>query len=503
MRIEEKLLETVKAFPEKVVLSDAINEMSYQRLLKKAILIADIFNKKLAIPSGSPIAIALPNSCEFIIAVLAIWLTKNVVVPINPLNTEDEIDRIREKLGIRMIISNSNWLGRLRDKPDTIFIELKKELEIEIYENKCGSDEPNIKSLFSEKHAVIFLTSGTTGIPKIVGLTHGNLLSNLDSEKVCLPISHRLNTYVHLPMYHSYIFTLQVLATLLSGGHLYIGGPNKLSVDLVREMYYSKCTSTFLVPAAFRMILDGMRRMPSYERLKSLEFFVNGASSMTNDILKNIRSTFSSSDIYLTYGLSEASPLITCLDPSWVEKKGCSIGKVVPNVKLELLQENGAFTHEENDVGEIIIKGKSVIESYINNDELNKKAFIKGYLKTGDIAKIDRDGCLYLCGRLKEIINRGGEKIYPNEIEIILSRYNKVLEASVIPCPHSILGEVPYAFIKIKGSEKKFNMPFLRSLCDKYLPAYKRPVSIKIIDEFPKTSTGKIIKNELSQFLEF
>ncbi len=395
--------------------------------------------------AGCPVGILLPNSQAFVRAVLATWYSGNVVVPISPTYSDEAVKHVADTLGVVLFITDQAGRRRLRDFRGAC---LTAEAEL-IRERPGCRDESMANPLgFSGAHAVVFLTSGTTGTPKIVGLTHDNIRCNLDAVHKCLPRCAYEKTYVGIPMCHSYGFTLGMLASLTCGGSLYIGRPHTLGTDLAKELAASGCTSVFGVVPLFRMLADGVARAGLEEAAGEIKCLVNGAASMTQELLAALHLTFPRADISLTYGLSEASPLVTALPPSLVEKKGCSIGMPVEGVDLRLLTAQGQLTSATGIEGEILIRGGSVIGRYMGSARAADERFYQGFLKTGDLGCLDDDGCVYFRGRLKDLINRGGVKVYPCDVEEVLLRHHAIAQAAVVACGHPVLGEVPFAFVR-------------------------------------------------------
>ena len=400
-------------------------------------------------------------------------------------------------LSIALIITDAAWFKRLRPFIGAVIVVGAGH---EVARNAALSMSDANTLAFTQDHAVVFLTSGTTGISKTVGLTHSNITCNLESAGRCFPERLYERTYVHVPMCHSYGFTLQMLASLVSGGTLYIGGRHMLSTNLAHEFAASECTSVFGVPTMFRLLVDGMNRAGLAAEARRVRYLVNGAAAMTDDLLKKMRATFPNALTFLTYGLSEASPLVTSLSASLTGRKGCSIGSAVDGVDLKLMTDDGQTTTREGAVGEIIIRGGSVITRYMGQSAANSAAFHGGYLKTGDIAAIDSDGCLYLRGRIKELINRGGEKIYPGDVEEVLLKRTEIAEAAVVPLAHPLLGEVPFAFLKpFDGHD--IDLADLRKWCALHLAPHEVPFDFELVADLPKTHTGKLRRNELAATL--
>lgn len=489
-RIEHLIGQVSSASGERIAVSNIDSACNYRQLQTQAEGLASLLRAVTSGP-GQPIGVLLPNCQILPESILGVWHSGNVVVPISTGYARKTIARIVEALGLRTLL--------IRRRDEETYSGLAPQLLVHddawsVHTGRCDSSRVPIATTID--HAAVFLTSGTTGHPKIVALTHYHILTNLRSMKQVVPLGPDDKSFVCVPLCHSYGFTLQMLGTLSQGAELYIGSGQKISSDFAKELHIAQCTSFFGVPTAYRMLLDGLHRCGYGEELSHLRVLVNGAASMTPELLIAIRQAMPWANVHLTYGLSEASPLVTALPPEWVDTKPCSIGKAIPGVTIELLDEEGALSTKAGQVGEILIKGDSVIESYLGNDEANEVAFANGYLKTGDIAKIDSEGCLYFKGRCKDMINRGGEKIYPEDVEAWLQAHDAVQHAAVVACPHSALDEVPFAFVVLcEGCQVKPSA--LREWCGRSLSPQQIPMGIEIVDSLPKTATGKIRKAEL------
>jgi len=491
-RIERLFDEQASVCGDQPVVSTADSSCSYSQLRQRSIRVAELISAS-APTGGRPIGVLLPNSPALPEAALGVWRSRNVVVPINTSYSRDSIARIILALRIGTIVTSQADRERLHGLAGTMVLLDGKNWS----SSGDGFDADRAPIGLTADHAAVFLTSGTTGNPKIVALTHRNILFNLASLKNAIRLDEGDKSFVCVPLCHSYGFTLQMLGALCAGGHLYIGSGHVISSDFARELHTSRCTSFFGVPATYRMFLDGIGRCSFGDELRHLRALVNGASSMTPEILAGLRKALPWADIHLTYGLSEASPLVTALPLQWADEKSCSIGRAVEGVKLALRRDDGRLTIEPGSVGEILIKGPSVIEGYLGNAAANAASFEGGYLRTGDVAMIDADRCLFFKGRSKDLISRGGEKVYPEDVEAVLQSHQSVMQSAVVPCPHESLEEVPFAFVVLKDGTH-CEPTELRQWCAKCLSPQQVPVGIEIVGSLPRTTTGKVRKNELA-----
>jgi acyl-CoA synthetase (AMP-forming)/AMP-acid ligase II len=493
-RVESDFKRASSLHPGRVALSWAGGEVRYSELRRRVAELSATLS--WLAPPGIPVGVFLPNSQEFARAVLAVWSSRGVVVPISTAYPDDAVKRISDAVGIGAFVTDSAGAERLGWFTG-ISVLLGERGHIGVARGACGGRS---RVGFTADHAVVFLTSGTTGLPKIVALTHGNLRCNLSASRKAIPREARVATFMPIPMCHSYGFTLQLLATLTSGGRVHIGRPYKLGTDLARDLAASKCTSVFGVPAMFRLLADGVRRASLTDAASRVKCLVNGASAMTQNVIDDMQAAFPNARICLTYGLSEASPLVTTLPPSMLRRKGCSIGRAVKGVDLKILASGGALTKRDGAVGEILVKGESVIAQYMGNPQADADCFYKGYLKTGDTGSIDADGCVYFRGRVKDMINRAGEKVYPCDVEAVLLQHTDIVEAAVVACPHPSLGEVPFAFVRAADGHVP-DWADVRRWCVARLAAHEVPVGMRVVESFPKTHTGKIRKSELAASL--
>jgi len=452
--------------------------------------------KKVAGKGSIPIGILLPNGLEFVPVCFSAWSLRCVAVPLNVQSRPEEIERICSLLGINVIVTDAERLRRLEGKVRGTFIIIREDMKGEVY--TAGKISSNISLPWTQEHAVVFLTSGTTGQAKVVALTHDNILCHLDEERRQIPLSLDHPSFLCAPLCHSYAFKRQMLGILCFGGTIYISHREKASTQFLQEIMESRSRSIYAVPAIYRMILGNMKRMKDRESIKNIKVMVNGTASMPRELLRELLETIDGGEMYLTYGLSEACPLVSCLCcERGMETEG-AIGYPAEGIDMKIGTEEGLESLQPGLEGELFLRGRGVITEYFACPEVNRQAFCEGYLRTGDIVRVSDDGSLYILGRCKDVINRAGEKIFPEEIEAVISRYEGVMDVAVIGVPHPVLGEVPFAYITVQPSISiKFDH-FL-SMCSKNLPSSMWLWGVRVVSELPRTATGKICKAELAK----
>jgi long-chain acyl-CoA synthetase len=369
------------------------------------------------------------------------------------------------------------------------------------YESLIGSSPPGRVAMdFDDREVAIQMyTSGTTGAPKGVLLTHGNLLANtlsgiLERRLSCAEVF--LNAS---PMYHiaDVEYFLQVLA---------VGGTNvfveRFQPGLFLEtVQKEKVTSTWIVPT---MIYDLLGRLDlrRYD-LSSLKTIFYGGACLSPDLFWRARKVFPG-HFSLGFGLTEASPLISMLrpedhqgDPGKVERRLRSCGREVFNVEVRVVDEEGGEV-PPGQVGEIVARGANVMKGYWKMEKETQQALRGGWLHTGDMARRDEEGYIFLVDRKKDMIKSGGENIYSREVEEAISSHAAVEEVAVIGVPDERLGEAVMAIVVLKEGTFCTEKEILEH-CQKNLAGFKKPKSVSFVGSLPKNITGKTLKTELRE----
>jgi acyl-CoA synthetase (AMP-forming)/AMP-acid ligase II len=344
----------------------------------------------------------------------------------------------------------------------------------------------------------IMYTSGTTGLPKGAMLTHANIISTF-YEKNTIPSG---NLLVNVPMYHI-AGVLSTLTTLERGDTLVILSqfePNVFLETIEKE----KISTTYVVPTMLRAILDH----PDFPKreLSSLKNILYGAAPMPIELL--LRSLKVLPGNYLNaFGLTEATATISALTPEdhrlvgtreEIEKKKrrlSGVGHALPEVELRVV-DNQDRDVPIGQVGEVVARGKKIMKGYWKNPKATEETLRGGWLHTGDLVSMDEDGYLYLAGRKKDMIIRGGENIYPVEVEEVLHTHPKVLESAVIGVADSYWGEVVKAIIVLKPGQKA-TPEEITEFCREKLASYKKPTTVEFVDSLPKNAVGKVLKTVL------
>ena len=340
----------------------------------------------------------------------------------------------------------------------------------------------------------LMYTSGTTSRPKGVPITYGNVLWKTFGHMVELGLTSDDRTLMAGPMYHVGAFDLPGTGTLYVGGSLVIL-PKFDPVDVMDTIERERPTNIWLAPAMLNAILQ-LSDIRYYDA-SSIRFIVNGGEKMPVSIIEKVLAAFPNAWLADAYGLTETVSGDTFLDRASVISKIGSVGKPVLHIDVMIERENGEAA-APNELGEILLRGPKVFNGYWNDPEATATAIRNGWFHTGDIGRLDSDGYLYIEDRKKDMIVSGGENIATPEIERVLYQHPAVLEAAVIGMPDERWGEVPKAFVVLKGGHSPSSNDLLE-YCRSQLAKFKVPRIVVFVDKLPRNPSGKVLKRELRE----
>ncbi|MFL0506199.1 class I adenylate-forming enzyme family protein [Ureibacillus sp. 179-F W5.1 NHS] len=470
--------------------------------------------RSLGIEKGDRVLICIPNCPEVIFSYQGVLGAGAIIVPVMYLLHENEINFILKNSEAKAVITSSTLLPKiinastdLANKPKIICIDQPNTSELEQVDIEIIEWEKALANITAaiEKHpldmeetdiAVILYTSGTTGVPKGVMLTHKNLYANSMSGVSLRDDETRGTTIGVLPLAHIYGFGIMNSMLLLGSSVVIFSKFDAEEVFKVIEKY--KVKSFAAVPA----MVHAMVYHPNADQydLSSLETVGSGSAALAVSLRHKFKEKFGA-EVRDAYGLSEASPGVASQRNDMPIKEG-SVGIPMPGVKIKIVDEDGKEL-PAGEVGELLVQGDNVTPGYFRNEEATKKALQNGWLHTGDMAKVDEEGYLYIVDRKKDLIIRGGFNIYPRDLEELLVKHEAVLEAAVIGIPSERMGEEILACI-VKKEGVSVGESELIDYCQKNLAKYKTPRHVVFIDELPRNGVGKILKTKLrEQFADF
>ncbi|MGJ9383126.1 acyl-CoA synthetase [Salipaludibacillus sp. CF4.18] len=451
--------------------------------------------KDLGLQKGDKVAILSRNKPEVLEICFACAKSGIVYVPINFRLTGRELEFVINDAKAKVIFIDDTYMETIHSIKDNLNVlhsfSLKNEYE-KLLEGK-QSNEADKKVISKDDLFAIFYTSGTTGSPKGVMLTHENFLTAAINHTIAYGLSPSDVCLHVMPFYHTMECSMVV-------SQFYIGGTNVIIDNfdphhfwiLVNEEDISHIT---MVPTMLTSTIKAYKEGEySKSSLKSISV---GGQALPVELLKNAVKTLGKNLVFIVYGLTEASPLITYLPKEDVVTEGekakrlASVGKEFFHCEVRVVDDDGNNLPSHS-IGEIIVKGPNVMKGYWNKENATNETLKNGWLYTGDIGKFDEDKYLYLIDRKKDIIISGGENISPREIEEVLYTHETVVECSVFGIPDEKWGEKLVAAIVVK--EKQVSADDLINYCGERLASYKVPKTITIKHELPKDPVGKIQK---------
>jgi long-chain acyl-CoA synthetase len=478
-----------KEIPQKTCIKFEKRKLSYSEIDKLVSLVAGGLNS-LGLKNQERVAILMENCPEYVISYFAILRAGGIAVPINTFLTPDEISYILTDCICKILIySNkfSPYIEKIKNNiPDLnaiVFDEIPRQ-EVRPY---IGADDET---------AVFLYTSGTTGFPKGAMLSHKNLISNVESCMKVMHLSSKDKVLLFLPLFHSFSFTVCVILPIYSGASIILLASVKPFSKVISSIFKERITFFVAVPTVYNIL--SKKRMPFFLRymlkfLMNIRACISGAAALPEDTFYNFQKRFKV-PLIEGYGLTEASPVVS-VNPLKGIRKPSSVGPPLPGVEVAIVGEDGKRM-PPGEIGELIVRGSNVMKGYFNKKEETETVLKDGWLYTGDLAKIDEDGYIYIVDRKKDLIIIDGMNVYPREVEDIVGRHPAVEECALVGISDGKGSEIAILFVK-KKKDTVINEGEIRNYLKGRIARFKIPRRIVFVEEFPKTATGKIKKTEL------
>ena len=480
--------------------------LQWSRRVARALMAAGV-------DKGDRVGIWSPNCAEWVGLQYGTALIGAILVNINPAYRTNELEYVLRQSGIKLLVSATSY--RTSDyrsmaeqvRPNVpgleavVFIgddswdafeaaaEEVGEAELAAAESNLAFDEPiNIQ-----------YTSGTTGFPKGATLSHHNILNNgyfvaellgyTEADRVCLPV----------PFYHCFGMVMGNLGCTSHGSTIVIPAPLFDPVATLEAVQKERCTSLYGVPTMFIAEL-GVERFPTYE-LSSLRTGLMAGSPCPVEVMKRVQTEMHMAEVGIAYGMTETSPVSTqTRSDDDLEHRTATVGRVMPHIEIKVVDTDTGLVVPVGTPGEICTRGYSVMLGYWDEPEKTAEVIDAArWMHTGDLAVMREDGYVNIVGRMKDMVIRGGENIYPREIEEFLYTHPDIADVAVIGVPDEKYGEELMAWIKMRPGAEPVDAESLREFCQGRISHHKIPRYVRIVDEFPLTVTGKIRKVEMRQ----
>ncbi len=517
--VHDLLVRAAARFPDKVFLVRAGREITYKALLGWSGAVASWLASR-GVLADDRVGILLDDPFAYVAAYFGILMAGGVVVALNTQTSTRSIETVLNDCGVSALLTHRKFwkfvhpvleaVPTLRavavaggvpepraGGPSVEALEDVLEEKVlgprsKVQGREPGTRNPEPVTGAPAPLAQIIYTSGTTGSPKGVMLTHANLVANTRSIVEYLRLTDQDRVMAVLPFFYSYGNSL-LLTHVAVGGTLVVNQSFLYPNVILDQMVSEEVTGFSGVPSTFAILLN--RSSIRDYRFPHLRYVTQAGGAMSPKLAAEIKRILPGADVFIMYGQTEASARLSYLPPEDLLRKAGSIGKAIPGVTLRVLRPDGAPA-AVGEVGEIVARGPNVMAGYWGKPEETARVLRDGDLWTGDLARVDEEGYLYIVSRKSDMIKSGAHRIAPKEIEEILLENPAVHEAAVVGAPDEILGESIKACVVLKDGAACTARDLLRH-CKRHLPAFKVPHEVVFFRELPKTASGKIRKGEL------
>jgi acyl-CoA synthetase (AMP-forming)/AMP-acid ligase II len=498
--LTELILESARRYGDKPALIEGTTSstLTYRELADKIERAAASLHAR-GFRKGDCLAIFSPNLPEYAVAFHAAAYLGGIVTTVNPLYTPEEVSHQLKDAGAKFLVTIPALLDKAEEAAretgvEEIFVFGEAEGASpfdSLYETEATA--PRVRINAREDICALPFSSGTTGLPKGVMLTHYNLVSNMCQMEQMHLFNEEDNLICVLPLFH--IYGLMVILNLgLYRGCTIVTMPRFELEQLLELMQEHRVTFAHLVPP----VLVALAKHPAVDDydLSSLRTIFSGAAPLGEDLTKACIERLGC-NVRQGYGMTETSPATHCTGSDTARMKHGSVGMCVPNTECKLVDVETGEMVGAGVRGELWVRGPQVMKGYHNRPEATAGTVdSEGWLHTGDIGYVDEDGHLFIVDRVKELIKYKGFQVPPAELEAILLSHPKIADAAVIPSPDEEAGEVPKAFIVLKGDASPEE---IKEFVAERVAPHKKIRRLEVIDKIPKTASGKILRRVLKE----
>lgn len=506
--------QTVALHPER----DALVDVSTARRWTYRELGADVDALALGllavgIAKGDRVSILAPNCAEWVLVQYATAKIGAILVNLNPAYRSHELQYVLEKAEVRMLISaqsfkTSDYAAMIDEvRPECPALQQVVLLGTDTWTALLEAGRAADPSLLAHAQAQlsaddpinIQYTSGTTGFPKGATLSHHNILNNgffvgeicgySEQDRVCIPV----------PFYHCFGMVMGNLACTSHGATMVIPSPGFEAKAALAAVQSERCTSLYGVPTMFIAEL-AEADFESYD-LASLRTGIMAGSPCPVEVMKQVIERMGMTEVTICYGMTETSPVSTQtrVDDT-IDQRTATVGRVGPHLEIKIVDPDTGLTVPRGTAGEVCTRGYSVMLGYWEDPVQSAKVIDRArWMHTGDLSVMDSDGYVAITGRIKDMVIRGGENVYPREVEEFLYSHPDVLDVQVIGVPDARYGEELMAWIRMRDGAIALDAAAVHDFCAGTLAHFKIPRYVHIVDEFPMTVTGKVRKVEMRE----
>ena len=503
---------TALAFPDRDALVDraAGARWTYRELAADVDALA-LGLLDLGIVKGDRVGIWAPNCAEWTLTQYATAKIGAILVNINPAYRSHELEYVVKQAGIRVMVAvekfkTSDYAGMIEQaRPNAPMLEHVVLIGGEIWSALLDRGRQGSAERLAEKQAAlsaddpinIQYTSGTTGFPKGATLSHHNILNNgyfvgelcnyTEADRICIPV----------PFYHCFGMVMGNLAATTHGACMVIPAPGFDPKATLAAVAAESCTSLYGVPTMFIAELAD----PDFDtyNLSTLRTGIMAGSPCPVEVMKQVIDRMGMTEVSICYGMTETSPVSTQTraDDS-VDRRVSTVGRVGPHLEVKVIDPETGLTVPRGVPGELCTRGYSVMLGYWEQPDKTAEAIdVARWMHTGDLAVMDDEEYVNITGRIKDMVIRGGENVYPREIEEFLYTHPDILDAQVIGVPDAKYGEELMAWVRMKDGASPLTAESVKEFCAGNLAHYKIPRYVHVVDEFPMTVTGKVRKVEM------
>ena len=495
MLVDDLLRGSAERHPNKVAIVHQKEQFTYSELDRLSDCLARWLVKE-GVKKGDRAAIFIDNSVEYVLSFFGILKAGAVAVPVDTQVVPRELVFYLEDCSGCLVLTDGKRSAFVRESlknvPGSPPVMVVDKSFLETDDNARGAMDSSAVRCAPEDLASIIYTSGTTGKPKGVMLSHTNLIANANSIVEYLHLASDDRMMVVLPFSHSYGTSL-LTTRMKVGGTLVIDNRFAYPNAILGTMDAEEITGFAGVPSHYAMLLR-RSALRKYE-LPKLRYVTQAGGALAPSLIQEFTGILPHVKFYVMYGQTEASARLSYLDPDLLSMKLGSVGKAIPGVELDVLSKNGAKV-ASGEIGEIVARGENVMVGYWNSPEETASALRDGQLFTGDLARVDEDGFIYIVGRNKDMINSGGNRVSPLEVEEVVCQLAGVSECVAVGIPDELLGEAIKLLVVTDGLAA-VTREYIEGFCKENLASFKVPKHIEIVTSLPKTASGKTKRAEL------